>query len=172
MMKNIITSVVLFVLLVFLQAICNRICLFNIAVPFVYIYFIMRLPMTMSVNWVMILSFVLGLIIDIFSNTAGMNAMACTILAATRKPVFSLFYPREDELSDTIPSIKSLGVANYTKYMSLLTLIFCLCIYIIQMFTFYNIALTILRIIGSTLLTALVIFGFDCIATTKNEKRL
>ena len=172
MIRNIITTVLLFVLLVLMQVVCNRICLFNVAVPFVFIYFIIRLPMSMSINWVLTLSFLIGLIVDIFSNTAGMNAMACTILAVIRKPILTLFCPREDEMAETTLSIRTLGVGNYVKYMSLLTLVFCICIYLIQMFTFYNIALTILRILGSTLLTAIVIFGIDCIATTKSEKRL
>lgn len=162
----------LFIAMIFLQIICNRICLFNIAVPFVFIYFIMRLPMALSSNWVMTLSFVIGLVVDVFSNTQGMNAMACTILGAVRRPIFALYFPREDEMSDSIPSIRTLGIGNYIKYMSTLTLLFCVCIYLIQLFTFYDFMLTILRIVGSTILTAIVIFGFDSIATTSREKRL
>lgn len=172
MTKNALISLLLFILMVFLQIICNRICLFNVAVPFVFIYFIIRLPLTLSVNWVMTLSFVLGLVVDIFSNTHGMFSMSCVILGALRKPVFSLYYPREDEMTVPIPSIRTLGIGNYTKYMFTLTLLFCNCIYLIQLFTFSNFLLTLLRIVGSSILTAIVLFGFDSIATTKREKRL
>lgn len=172
MNKNLITSVILFIIMVFLQIICNRICLFNIAVPFVFIYFILRLPMTLSANWVMSFSFLIGFVIDIFSNTYGMNAFACTILGALRKTVFTLFYPREDEMLNPVPSIRTLGIANYVKYLSTLTLIFCSIIYLVQMFTFYNFGLTFLRIIGSTILTSIILFGFDSLVTTNREKRL
>ena len=172
MTKNTIISVILFIIMVLLQIICNRICLFNIAVPFVFIYFILRLPMTLSVNWVMTLSFLIGLVIDIFSNTAGMNAMACTILAAARKPIFSLYFPREDEMSNPVPSIRTLGFVSYLKYMTTLTAVFCVLIYGIQLFTFSNFLLTIYRILGSTLLTSILLIGFDCIVTTNREKRL
>lgn len=172
MTKNAFISVLLFLTMVFLQIICNRICLFNIAVPFVFIYFIIRLPLTLSVNWVLTLSFLIGLVVDVFSNTYGMNAMACTIIAVLRKPILGLYYSREDEMSVPIPSIRTLGVGNYLKYMVTITLLFCLCIYVIQLFTFQNFLLTFLRIIGSTILTASVLFGFDSIATTRREKRL
>ncbi len=172
MTKNAFISLLLFVLMVFLQIICNRICIFNIAVPFVFIYFILRLPLTLSINWVMTLSFLIGFVVDIFSNTLGMFSMSCVILAVFRKPIFSLFYPREDELTIPIPSIRTLGVGNYIKYMFTLTALFCTCIYIIQLFTFSNIMLTLLRIIGSSILSAIILFGFDSIANTRREKRL
>lgn len=172
MTKNAFISLLLFVLMVFLQIICNRICIFNIAVPFVFIYFILRLPLTLSINWVMTLSFLIGFVVDIFSNTLGMFSMSCVILAVFRKPIFSLFYPREDELTIPIPSIRTLGVGNYIKYMFTLTVLFCTCIYIIQLFTFSNIMLTLLRIIGSSILSAIILFGFDSIANTRREKRL
>ncbi len=172
MTKNALISLLLFILMVFLQIICNRICLFNVAVPFVFIYFIIRLPLTLSINWVMTLSFLIGLVVDIFSNTHGMFSMSCVILGVLRKPVFSLFYPREDEMTIPIPSIRTLGIGNYIKYMFTLTILFCICIYLIQLFTFSNFLLTILRIIGSSILTAIILFGFDSIATTRREKRL
>ena len=82
----------LFVIVVLLQVIIgNNIHLFGVAIPFFYIYFILRLPLSLSVNWVMTLAFVLGLTIDIFSNTPGMNALACVVLAALRKPVLNLY---------------------------------------------------------------------------------
>lgn len=168
MTKNAIVSAVMFLLMVFLQVVCNRICLFNIAVPFVFVYFILRLPMSLSVNWVMTLSFLIGLVVDMFSNTYGMYAMSSTIIGALRKPIFTLFYPREDEMSNSIPSINTLGVSTYIKYMFTLVLLLCVVIYFIQLFTFYNIGLTIMRIIGSSLLTAVILFGFDSIATTKS----
>ena len=172
MTKNAFVSLLLFLLMVFLQIICNRICLFNIAVPFVFIYFILKLPLTLSVNWVMTLSFLIGLVVDIFSNTHGMFTMSSVILAIIRKPVFSLFYPREDEMTIPIPSIRTLGVSNYIKYMYTLSLLFCVCIYVIQLFTFNNIILSLLRILGSSTLTAIILFGFDSIANTRSEKRL
>ena len=67
----------LFIVVVFLQVtIGNNIHLLGVAIPFLYIYFIIRLPLSLSVNWTLTLAFILGLVIDIFSNTPGMNALA------------------------------------------------------------------------------------------------
>lgn len=58
MTKTIIQFSILFIVLVLLQAmVFNNICLFNVAVPFVFIYFIVYLPLTLSTNWVLTLAF-------------------------------------------------------------------------------------------------------------------
>ena len=52
----------LFIVVVFLQVtIGNSIHLLGVAIPFLYIYFIIRLPLSLSVNWTLTLAFILGL---------------------------------------------------------------------------------------------------------------
>lgn len=173
MNRTILNFIILFVVLVLVQVIvCNRICLFNIAVPVIFIYFIIRLPASMGVNLVMTLSFILGLTVDIFSDTQGMNALACTMLGALRKPVLRLYLPREDDMGNPIPSSKSLGMAVYMKYLSSMTVLYCIFIFMIQSFTLFNLQITVLRIIGSSILTFILLLGFDSIASTRREKRL
>lgn len=172
MTRNIIHFVILFFVLVLAQAICSKICLFNVAVPIIFIYFIIRLPLSLGVNWLMTISFFIGLIIDIFNNSLGMNALSCVILAITKRPVFRLYFPREDDITDTIPSIDSLGLSVYFRFMSSLTLIYCALLFGIQAFSLMNISLTILRIAASSLLSIILILGIDSLSANHREKRL
>ena len=111
MTKQIIQFSILFVILTFVQVlVCNNISIFNIATPFIFIYFLVRLPITISTNWMLTLSFLSGLIVDIFSDAQGMNALACTLLAVARNPIIRLYVPRHDEITDTVPSIKALAL--------------------------------------------------------------
>ena len=172
MTRNIIHFVILFFLLVLAQAICSKICLFNVAVPIIFIYFIIRLPLSLGVNWLMTLSFFIGLVIDIFNNSLGMNALSCVILAISKRPVFRLYFPREDDITDTIPSIDSLGLSVYFRFMSSLTLIYCALLFGIQAFSLMNIGLTLLRIAASSLLSIILILGIDSLSASHREKRL
>ena len=158
--------------MVLVQVICNHICIFGVAIPLIYIYFIVRLPINLSVNWAMTFAFLLGLTIDIFSNTQGMNALACTVTAALRRPVFSLYFAREDDLANPIPSIRTLGSGIYIKYLLSIVLLFNIMLFLIQSFTLADIRITILRIIASTILTTFLLFGIDSLDNTKREKRL
>ena len=172
MTRNIIQFVILFFLLVLAQAICSKICLFNVAVPIIFIYFIIRLPLSLGVNWLMTLSFFIGLVIDIFNNSLGMNALSCVILAISKRPVFRLYFPREDDITDTIPSIDSLGLSVYFRFMSSLTLFYCALLFGIQAFSLMNIGLTLLRIAASSLLSIILILGIDSLSASHREKRL
>ena len=67
--------ILLFVLLLMVQAlICNQICLFDCITPMVYVYF----ALTFRINYprwgVLAWCFVMGLCVDIFSNTPGVGA--------------------------------------------------------------------------------------------------
>ena len=172
MTRNVLQFAGLFLIMVLAQAICSKICLFNIAVPIIFIYFMVRLPISIGVNWMMTIGFFLGLTIDIFNNTQGMNALSCVLLATLRRPVFRLYMPREDDITDTIPSIDSLGLGVFFRYMSTLTVIYCTLLFSIQAFSLMNISLIIQRIIASSILSTILILGFDSLATTHREKRL
>lgn len=150
----------------------NHICIFNVAVPMVFIYLIVRLPITLSPNWVLTIAFFLGLIVDIFSDTYGMNALACTILAMVRRPVLRLYVPREEDLTRPEPSVQSLGTAVYMKYLLTMTLIYCTLIFLIEAFALFNPLQLVLRIVFSTLLSFVLMLGIEAIMTPRSEKRL
>lgn len=173
MSKTIIHFFFLFIIMVLAQVIIfNNLCLFNVAVPMVFIYFIIKLPVTLSTKWTLTLSFIIGLLVDIFSNTHGMNAFACTIIAMMRRNILRLYFPREDDLTNPEPSIRSLGVGVYAKYLLSIVLLYCTLIFLIESFSVFNLGLLILRIITSSLLSFLLIIGIDSLTIRRREKRL
>lgn len=173
MAKSVLQFAMLFLVLVLAQVLVfNRLYLFDTALPLAFIYFIMRLPVTMGSIGVMTLSFLLGLTIDIFSDTAGMNALACTILATLRLPVLRLYFPREEDLTNPEPSMRSLGAAVYMKYAISISLVYCFLFFSIEAFSFFNPLRLIMRIAGSTILTFIVIMCIDSLMNQRSEKRL
>ncbi len=172
MTKTVIQFILLFLALMVLQLVCNKIVLFNVAMPIVFIYLILRLPVNLHGGWVLTIAFFTGLVIDIFNNTPGMNALACTILGAVRRPVFNLFVSRETDMSVPIPSVDSMGIGDYMKYMGTLVTLYCALIFLIQAFTLHNFVLTLARIAASSVLSIIIIFGLDSLVSTRREKRL
>ncbi len=173
-MSKVTVQIILMALLLIIAqvVVLNHICLFGVAVPFAFIYIILRLPLDTNQNWVLTVSFLLGFIIDIFSDTQGMNSLTCTLVGAIRKPILRLYFPRENELSDPCPSISSLGFLTYTKYAFTISFLYCTIIFIIEAFSFFNPAVLILRIFFSSLLTTLLLIGIDSLTLRRHEKRL
>lgn len=171
MNKLIIQSLITFVVLAMIQVlVCNNISILNVATPFIFIYVIMRLPLTMNQNWMMIIGFIAGLIIDIFSDTAGMNALACTILSSIRNSIVKLYVTHEDEITDPNPSVDTLGPVTFIKYLFTMTFVYCLTITFIEAFTLRNALLSVYRAIGSTLLSFVIIWGVDALINAKHER--
>lgn len=153
-----------FVLMVLLQAVIfNRLVLFSVALAFLFIYFIIKLPMNLGASKVIFFSFLIGLCIDIFSDTPGMNALACTCLGASRHTILRLYVPREDDVIHRIPSIATLGWAVFSKYVLTMSLLYCLMVTLIESFAFYRPFIMAERIVGSTLLTSAIILVTDYI---------
>ena len=66
MSKTVITLIALFLVLVPAQAVIfNNLILFNVALPLVFIYLIISLPMTLGTNWAVTIGFITGLSVDI-----------------------------------------------------------------------------------------------------------
>lgn len=161
-----------FILVLAQVIVFNHICLFNMAVPMVFFYLIIRLPITLSVNWLLTIGFFLGLTVDIFSDTYGMNALACTVEAMLRRPILRLYVPREEDLTRPEPSMYSLGTSAYLKYLLTMTLLYCTLIFLIEAFTFFNPIQLVLRIVSSAILSMVLMLGIDSLMTPRSEKRL
>ena len=172
MTKTVIQFILLFIVLTVLQLVCNKIVLWGVAMPVVFIYLILRLPVNLHGGWVLTIAFFSGLIIDIFDNTPGMNALACTLMAAVRRPVFNMFVSRENDMNIPIPSVDSMGIGDYFKYMATLVTLYCSLIFLIQAFSLHDIVLTLARIAASSALSIMIIFALDSLVSTRREKKL
>jgi len=171
--KTALNFVILFFVLIISQVvICNNICLFNTAIPIIFIYLIVRLPLTLNINIVLTIAFLTGLLVDIFSNTQGMNALACTILSFVRRHILRLYVPREEDISDDGVSIKSIGFTSYFKFLLTIVFLYCAMIFTIESFSFFNPLRLISQILSSTIFSFIIILGIDRIANKQSEKKL
>lgn len=72
MSKEVVKFAILFLMMVLAQVlICNHIAIFNVAIPIIFIYFIIRLPISMGKGLLFTLAFIIGLAVDILSDTPG-----------------------------------------------------------------------------------------------------
>lgn len=155
---------ILFIALVLLQVlVCNNVLLFGVAVPFIFIYFIIALPLDTNINILMVLAFVLGFFIDLFTDTLGLNSMTCLFLAIMKKPVFYAYMPREDKFITAVPSISLMGWESYFKFILTLSAIYCFLLFGIELFSFATFGRIFLMSFSSTILTMLLLLAIDAL---------
>ena len=137
-----------FVGLVLLQVlILNNVHIAGYATPFLYIYLILKFESETPRNALMLWAFFLGLTVDIFSDTPGMNAAATVALAFLRPTFLRLFVPR-DTLENIVPSVKSMGIVPFLKYLIVSVFIHHAILLTIEFFSFAHIGTLLLRIVA------------------------
>lgn len=89
MNSTVITNILRFVILLALQVIIfNRIDLFSFLNPYPYILFIILYPVSGNRAGLLLSSFAIGILLDMFLNSGGSHAVACVTLAYIRSVFF------------------------------------------------------------------------------------
>lgn len=160
--KSFISYILLFVILVLIQVLLlNHIVLFNCAVCLIFIYFLIKLPINLSTNILLTLGFILGLSVDILSDTPGLNALCCTILASLKKSVFYAYEQHDDQKRNISPSIGTMGFFNFSKFVFSLSAIYCLLAFFVEFVNFSDVVQILIKAGASTAFTFLVILAVD-----------
>lgn len=93
-------------------------------VPYVYFLYVLWLPFSMNRMSMMLVSFLFGLTLDYFTQTPGLHAASCTLIAYLRPFVVNILLPQEGaEQNYKSPSPISMGWAPYAVYVLVLTLV-------------------------------------------------
>lgn len=150
-----------FIGLVLLQVlILNNVHIAGYATPFLYIYLILKFESDTPRNVLMLWAFFLGLAVDVFSDTPGMNASAAVLLAFLRPAFLRLFVPR-DMLESFVPAIRTMGILPFLKYLVVSVFVHHAMLLAIEFFSFAHIGTLLLRIATSTLLTVTCIMAVE-----------
>ena len=157
MINNLIRGLLYFVVLVLIQVlILNNIHFLRIATPFLYLYFIVKMPVGSPRDLVVLFSFLIGLVIDVFSNTPGMHAAACPLTGFIREPLIR-FYMGKDLPDGIYPSYKTFGYGGFFRYVLSLVVIHHVTLFLIESLTLFDPLFLALRIGASVITTTLLI---------------
>ena len=158
MIRQVSKYILQFLVLVLLQVfILNNVQLGGLINPYIYILFIILLPIN-TPKWLLLVSgFVLGMSIDIFSHTPGMNSSATVFMAFVRPYVLEIIAPREGYEKDSSPRLKIYGFAWFLRYTFILVLAHHFVLFYVEVFRFSDFFLTFSRVILSTIFSTLLI---------------
>jgi rod shape-determining protein MreD len=145
------------VLVLFQVLVLNNIQFSGFVNPFMYILFILLLPFE-TPRWLLLLSgFLLGLSVDIFSNTLGLHASASVFMAFMRPYVLRIISPRDGYESGTFPRVFYYGLTWFLKYAVILVVMHHLFLFYFEVFRLSEFFRTLLRVILSTSFSTIII---------------
>ncbi|MFI2742975.1 rod shape-determining protein MreD [Zhouia sp. PK063] len=146
-----------FVLLVLLQVlICNHINFLGYINPYIYIIFILLFPVSSDTRMLFIfLSFLLGITIDIFSDSGGIHAAACVTIAYARPLIFRLAFGNLIEYQGL--KLNKLSFAQRFFYFSIMIIIHHFVLFSLASFNFAQAILVLKQTLFSSIFTLILV---------------
>ena len=146
-----------FFLILFQVLILNHINLSGYINPYFYIYFILLLPFDTPKWMLLIVAFMLGWCIDIFTNSIGLNAAACVMMAFARPFVISAISSGPESLLGETPSLRNQGMKWFLYYAIILIVIHHFTFFYLEIFRFSEFMTTFVRVMLSSAFTLLLV---------------
>lgn len=157
-MEKITRYSIIFIALMLLQIlIFNNIPAIGMISPYLYLAFILMLPVNMSETVVLLLGFFTGFMVDISINSLGVHASATVMMAAVRPTVLRILAPRIGYESNNIPILSTFGLAWMLKYIIPCVAIHHITLYLCFTFTFEDLGFLFFRMLINIVLTVFVI---------------
>lgn len=114
-----------FVLLVILQEfVFDNINLGGVVNPYIYIMFIILLPLDTPGWMLLMLGFGAGATVDFMSGTAGLQTIASTWLAFVRPTVAGLLLGKDLVYDGGIPNAGRVGTGKFLRYLAVMVVLF------------------------------------------------
>ena len=158
MIKEITRQTGLFFLLLFIQLlILNHIEFSGYINGYIYVLFILTLPLN-TPKWMLLFAgFAIGFSVDLFFQTLGIHTLASLCMAYIRPFLLNVISPREGYENGMRPDVNLFGFSWFIKYAFILVLAHHLVLFYTEVFVFHQFFHTMLRVIASTLFTMLLL---------------
>ncbi|MDR1543977.1 MAG: rod shape-determining protein MreD [Prevotellaceae bacterium] len=169
-MKENLQYALYFMLLIAVQVlVLNQICLFGFGCIFLYTLFILIYPLSKN-NQIQFLfiSFLLGFIIDLFSNSYGTHTFACTLIAYLR-PHITKLYNGADNFEPLKKSYQKFG-GLFIRYAVTMILIHHFTLFMMEAFSLKLLPIVLLKTLVSSILTMIFIFFIQSLFIKKNAR--
>lgn len=154
MINSIFRYSVIFVILLLLQVLLfSNINFGGYINPYIYVMFILMLPVELPVWLILIISFFTGLIIDFFYGTTGVNAGATVAAGFVRPYVLRIISPRDGYEAGASPSMLVYGFRWFLLYSLLVVSVHHFVLFFLEVFRFIDFFRTLFRVILSTAFT-------------------
>ena len=154
---NIIQVIAFFIYLFYQVLILKNIVLFHTSFCFLYIAYLLLLPVETNPLVLLLLGFVTGIFIDMFYDSLGLHALACVTVMYLRNYWLKSLTPQGGYDSSASPSLVMNGLQWFLVYTIPLVFIHHMVLFFVEAGGFSTFWFTLLKVFTSTLFTTLAI---------------
>jgi rod shape-determining protein MreD len=173
-MSELLKNIIRFVLFILIQVfvLFKVPPLHRFVVPYLYFLFILWLPFNLPRFWLTAIGFLFGLSLDYFTNTPGLHAAACTLIAYVRPFIINLLISQEGtDKNYASPSVTSMGWAPYATFVLVLTLLHHSFLIFLEWMRFGSFFFFVGKVIATTGISLLLILLTELLFFRKEQFR-
>ncbi len=159
-MNNIIIkNIVRFLLLVVIQVfLLNKMNLFGYITPFIYMLFIILLPLRTNKLLILFLAFLTGFTIDYFGDTPGLHSSATVLMAFLRPGLLKAFFGNIEFTLDEEPNIVKLGFFGFFRYAFVLVIVHHFSLFFLEVLSLSKMVLILKNTLFNSLASLFLIY--------------
>ena len=157
-----------FIILILIQVlICSHINFLGYINPYIYVLFIILFPVKNNRSLFIFLSFLLGLIVDLFLDSGGINAAASVFIAYARPIIlkfsFGMVYEHQNMKFDTVDFGAKL------TYITIMTVAHHIILFCLEIFSISKIILILQKTLFSSIFTIILCVLITIIFSRKSK---
>lgn len=162
-----------FVLLVLMQVLLfNNIRINGYINPQVYLFYVLMLPVHVRGYVLLLSAFLLGFVVDSFSDSMAIHTMSTLFMAFCRPAVLRMLTGKVSLDALESPSFYSFGTVSLLLYSFMLILLHHTALFLLELFRFDELTQTFSRVLASSLVTlAFVVIAFALMEKEAIKKR-
>jgi len=157
MNSTVFSNIARFFFLILLQVLLlNNINFLGYVNPYLYVLFIILFPFNGNQGLLLLLSFLLGLGIDLFEDSGGINAAACLVVAYIRPAILRFSFG----VSYDYQTVKFSNTAYGSRfsYVAILVFVHHFVLFLLEIFSFAHLLLLLMKTFFSGIFTIVLVF--------------
>lgn len=159
-MSDLVRNIIRFIVFILLQVyLLNKVPhLHQFIIPYLYFLFILWLPFGISRVSLLIIAFITGLTLDWFTNTPGLHAAPCVLMAYVRPFIIGVLTPKDESgFTYREPSPRAMGWTPYLVYIFILTLLHHTYLTVLEWISFGGFLRFLIKVVATTAISMLLI---------------
>lgn len=150
----------------------SQFTIFGYAFGFIYVVFLLKLPVSISKPVLLFFAFTTGFIIDIFSHSWGLHAASCVLMMFVRPVILTLLMPQGGYEDDMKIEIEYMGSSWFIRYSVLMILVHHSSLFFLEIFSLHQLGFTLIRIILSSIFSLFLILILQYIFSKSVHKTI
>lgn len=173
-MSELVRNIIRLFLFIFVQVyILDKVgALHQYIIPYLYYLFILWLPFSISRIGLMFVGFITGIALDYFTNTPGLHAAPCVLIAYLRPFIINILSPKDTaEFNYREPSPRSMGWTPYLVYVLILTVFHHLYLVVLEWMSFGSFIHLLVKVVSTTAISLLLVIITELLFSRKMNYR-